>query len=128
MDTQLLKRILLERKSNIKSSIDSIKERSFSEGTKLVLSEDSTADQHFADLGTETFERSKDLGLKDGLEADLIKVRQALKRIENGTYGLCAVCGQPIPEQRLKALPEAELCMSCQEDQETATRPPTEDQ
>jgi DnaK suppressor protein len=43
-----------------------------------------------------------------------VEVQQALTRIENGTYGLCSNCGQPIPEKRLEALPWATLCVTCE--------------
>jgi DnaK suppressor protein len=43
----------------------------------------------------------------------LAEVQQALVRIENGTYGICSNCGQPIPEKRLEAIPWATLCVAC---------------
>lgn len=45
----------------------------------------------------------------------LLEVQHALKRITDGTYGLCTVCGQPIPEKRLLALPWATMCIKDQE-------------
>jgi len=42
-------------------------------------------------------------------------IKEALKRIDEGTYGLCRVCGQPIPAKRLEALPWAELCVKDQQ-------------
>ena len=44
----------------------------------------------------------------------LVEVQQALARIENGTYGICSNCGQPIPEKRLEAIPWATLCVNCE--------------
>jgi RNA polymerase-binding transcription factor len=44
----------------------------------------------------------------------LAEVQQALARIENGTYGICSNCGQPIPEKRLEAIPWATLCVTCE--------------
>ena len=44
----------------------------------------------------------------------LVEVQQALARIENGTYGICSNCGQPIPEKRLEAIPWATLCVTCE--------------
>jgi len=44
----------------------------------------------------------------------LVEVQQALARIENGTYGICTNCGQPIPEKRLEAIPWASLCVTCE--------------
>jgi DnaK suppressor protein len=51
---------------------------------------------------------------KDQLEC----VEAALERIEAGVFGICLLCGEPIPAQRLEALPWAELCISCREKQE----------
>ena len=44
----------------------------------------------------------------------LVEVQQALARIDNGTYGICSNCGQPIPEKRLEAIPWATLCVACE--------------
>src|SRR5262252_5940298 len=44
----------------------------------------------------------------------LAEVQQALARIENGTYGICSNCGEPIPEKRLEAIPWASLCVTCE--------------
>jgi DnaK suppressor protein len=48
----------------------------------------------------------------------LDQIRQALERLEAGTYGRCTSCGRPINLERLEILPSAELCISCQENQE----------
>jgi RNA polymerase-binding transcription factor DksA len=45
--------------------------------------------------------------------AEVILIEAALKRIQEGTYGMCLKCGQRIPEKRLRALPEAESCLDC---------------
>ena len=105
-------------------------EGTFSESLKERTGEDSSYDQHSADLALETFERGKDLGLKDGLEIDRAKIALALERIDKGNYGNCLRCGNPIPEGRLQAVPEAELCIHCQREQEVApasTRPVEEE-
>ena len=57
--------------------------------------------------------------LLDNEKALLAKVQQALVRIENGTYGICTNCGQPIPEKRLEAIPWASLCVSCEQERGT---------
>jgi DnaK suppressor protein len=51
--------------------------------------------------------------LQANLEGRLKQTRAALARIENGSYGLCGACHQPIPEGRLAAMPEAPLCVKC---------------
>ncbi|HEX7277303.1 MAG TPA: TraR/DksA C4-type zinc finger protein [Acidimicrobiales bacterium] len=76
-------------------------------------------DQHQADIGTETFEREKDLSIIERVEAELADVEHALRRLDEGTYGLCEACGRPIDEARLDAIPAARLCL---DDQATAER------
>ncbi len=67
----------------------------------------SNYDQHPADSATDTFEREKDLGILDDLEAELAEIEAAIERIENGTYGIDEVTGAPIDEARLEAIPVA---------------------
>jgi RNA polymerase-binding transcription factor DksA len=85
------------------------------------LSELSSVDQHQADMGTETFEREKDLSILESIEGELADVEHALRRLDEGTYGTCEACGRPIDEDRLQALPATRLC---REDQERAELAP----
>lgn len=64
-------------------------------------------DQHPADQGSETFERSKDLAILEGLESDLAEIEAALVRLDEGTFGIDEVTGEPIDPERLDALPTA---------------------
>jgi RNA polymerase-binding transcription factor DksA len=64
-------------------------------------------DQHPADQGSETFEREKDLSILERLEADLAEIEAALARIDEGTYGVDEVTGEPIDPERLSAIPTA---------------------
>ena len=74
---------------------------------------------HMADDATEAFEQAKDLALRQNLERLLDQVEDALQRFEAGTYGLCEQCGKDIDPARLKALPYATLCLSCQQRRES---------
>ena len=87
------------------------------------VSELSSYDQHQADMGTETFEREKDLSILEQIEAELADVDHALKRLDDGTYGTCEVDGKPIPEERLEALPAARFCLEHQTEAEREVRP-----
>ncbi len=62
---------------------------------------------------TESLEFEKRLALEKQLYEQRTEIEHALKKIENGTYGLCDSCGQPIAENRLEALPQASLCIEC---------------
>ena len=90
------------------------------------LAELSSADQHQADIGTETFDREKDLSILEGIEAELADVEHALRRIDDGTYGTCEACGRPVGDERLEAPPAARFCLEDQATAERETRVPDE--
>lgn len=73
-------------------------------------------DQHPGDMGTETFERTKELAVRDQLEAQLADVDAALARIEAGEYGRCEACGKEIEPERLEARPATRYCLEHQEE------------
>ena len=91
-------------------------------GQRDALAELSVCDNHPADIGTETFERSKDIGLRDRGRVRLDKIDDALYRIAGGTYGICQHCGCLITEERLEAEPEAVFCIACQEVRDATDR------
>ncbi|MDQ1376787.1 MAG: hypothetical protein QOE15_960 [Acidimicrobiaceae bacterium] len=55
-------------------------------------------------------EPAPDLSILDDLETELRDVEHALRRLDDGTYGICEVCGDPISESRLEATPAARVC------------------
>ena len=71
----------------------------------------SLTDQHPADAASETESRELDLTRQRMLEVRLDRARQALGRIEDGTYGTCVACGEQIPRERLEAVPETPYCV-----------------
>jgi RNA polymerase-binding transcription factor DksA len=83
------------------------------------FSEGGSADQHPADMGTETFELEKDLSIQSNLEASLADVEWAMKRLDDGTYGTCETCKRKIPKARLEAMPATRYCL---DDQQRAER------
>ncbi len=64
---------------------------------------------------TESLELEKRLAVEKQVIDHLADVVHALRKFEEGTYGLCDSCGQPIAPDRLEALPQASLCVSCKE-------------
>ena len=58
--------------------------------------------------------RGRSMSVLDTLEEQLLDINRALERIDEGAYGICTNCGQPIQAERLEALPWAELCIDCQ--------------
>jgi len=73
---------------------------------------------HLADSATDTFMRELDGGLEENAERLLAEVDAALRRIDEGTYGICGACGRPIDEARLEAVPYATLCIDDKRAQE----------
>ena len=67
-----------------------------------------------AELAAETVERELDRSVREAAEASLHDVERALRRLENGTYGVCPVGSHPIDDGRLEAKPEAEYCVEHQ--------------
>ena len=77
-----------------------------------------SGDQHLADHASEVFDRELDDTLEENAELVVHEIDDALARLEDGTYGTCAVCGRPIPEDRLAAIPYATLCIEDRRRQE----------
>ncbi|MGH3134296.1 MAG: TraR/DksA family transcriptional regulator [Gaiellaceae bacterium] len=77
-------------------------------------------DDHLADSATETFMRELDGGLEENAGHLIEEIERALRRIEEGTYGTCLVCGRPIDVERLEAVPYATLCIDDKRAQERA--------
>lgn len=71
----------------------------------------SLRDQHPADAATETESRELDLTQQLMVEARIGRIHDALERMDRGTYGRCVVCGAPIPEERLEAIPDTAYCV-----------------
>ena len=68
-----------------------------------------------ADAGTKTYERDQEISLANISREKLAQSRHALGRLDDGSYGVCESCGQPIGKFRLQAAPRATLCRSCKE-------------
>jgi RNA polymerase-binding transcription factor DksA len=107
---------------DVKATFDHLGEESETEAA----GELATLVQHPADLGTETFDRERDLSLLEQVVAELDDVEHALRRLDDGSYGTCEACGQPIDAARLEALPAARFCVKDQSaaEREAGVHPP----
>lgn len=103
------------RLQEVRSGFDDLKSETEDES----LGELSSVDQHQADVGTETFNRERDLSILERVEAELADIDHALRRLDEGSYGTCEACGKPIGDDRLEAMPAARFCL---DDQATAER------
>jgi DnaK suppressor protein len=68
---------------------------------------------HMADYGSDNYEQEFTLGLLENDVETLRDINDALARIDEGTFGLCEECGEPIARARIKALPYARMCVEC---------------
>lgn len=73
----------------------------------------SADDDDMADVAADIYERGKTLSLISSLEDKLRSIEHAIDAATSGSYGICEVCGQPIPRERLQIMPETTLCVQC---------------
>ncbi len=71
-----------------------------------------------ADMGATSFERDQELTVLNNERDKLAQIERAQARIDDGTYGVCESCGNPIGKMRLMAFPRATLCMTCKQREE----------
>jgi DnaK suppressor protein len=115
-----LKKRLLEEREELQRQAAEIEESSFGGGQSELSGDVASFDEEFADAGTATFEREKDLSLSNNIRDLTDKIDRALQRIKDGNYGLCERCGRPIEKARIKALPYATLCIRDKQAEERA--------
>lgn len=106
-----LEKGLREELDQLRKQAADIEEGSFGGAQSEVTGDLASFDEEYADAGTATFEREKDLSLTNNIRDLIEKTEHALSRIDEGTYGLCERCGRPIEKARIKALPYATLCI-----------------
>jgi len=114
MEHALAQRLLWDKRKDLVTRLERLNEE-MEAGQRDTVQELSSVDNHPADLGSETYEREKDLGLRETLRGNLRAVDAALHRLEEGSFGLCAHCSEPIADARLEVIPEAEYCVHCQQ-------------
>ncbi len=73
---------------------------------------------HMADMAADTYEREVSMNIVSSEQELLYQVDDALKRLDDGSFGVCQQCSQPITMSRLKAVPYASLCIACQRTKE----------
>ncbi|WP_058301808.1 TraR/DksA C4-type zinc finger protein [Gorillibacterium timonense] len=123
-----LAKLLLDEKRDLEERFSANAHFGLGESLAEGTSELSSYDNHPADVGTEMFERGKDLALNEEAEKEYRRVNDALERMEQGTYGTCVRCGQPIPYDRLEALPATSFCYEHSPEREVSNRRPIEEE
>jgi DnaK suppressor protein len=106
------RQLLLDERANYIRSAEVLK----AQADSLALEHepgDVQFDEEGGEGGTSNVDRELDLVLSAQARAAAAEIDRALAKIQAGTYGLCEQCGQPIPDARLQALPQAALCVAC---------------
>lgn len=124
---QQLRQKLEQEKSEIEKRLKQNDHDGMEQSMNDSIGELSGYDNHPADLGTEIYERGKDLALNENDERQLEEIDKALMRMDEGTYGICRVCGGKIAEERLEAVPTTQYCIEHHPEQHSSVRRPVEE-
>jgi len=110
------KKSIKAKLDNIDHDIGDIRENlDASTGSSSTLAQESVYSVHMADAGTDSYEREKGYHFINR-ETDYHKfLTKALERIEEGTFGVCQICNELIPEERMKEVPNTTKCVQCKE-------------
>ena len=114
-----IRKELESERSGLQAQLDELTQDSFN-GTQSEMTGEVGLDDDFADAGSATFERERDLSIQNNIRDLIDQTTRAIQRIDDGNYGTCERCGNPIEAARLKALPHALLCMDCKRREERA--------
>lgn len=127
-DLEHFKKIILEKRDEILEQLQNLKEQMLDPSTGEYINENSPYSLHMAEQGTDAMEREKTFLYAQRETKFLGYLEDALKRIENGTYGICIECIEEpqhlcetcplIPKARLEAVPHSQLCLPMKQRQE----------
>ena len=110
------KKKIKEKLDNVANDLDDSRGNLESNiGGSTSLAQESVYSVHMADAGTDSYEREKGYHFINR-ETDYHKfLTKALERIEDGSFGVCSICGDLIPEERMIEVPNATKCVRCKE-------------
>ena len=117
-DLEEFKRLLLRRRAQLSGEVEKLADEALRQNRQDASGDLSSMPIHMADIATDNFEKELNLDFIQRESAELRDIDEALARIEEGTFGLCQVCGKRIRKSRLRAVPHARLCIECQRREE----------
>lgn len=112
------KELLLKAKIDLIEQILAVEKDALKKSQRDASGDLSGYSIHMADIATDNYNREFSLSRASVDQRIIYAIEEALKRIEEGEYGICTNCGAMISEKRLKAIPYAELCIDCQGNEE----------
>jgi len=123
-DAAKFKALLLDLRDHLIDGVNFLASDNLKRSHRDASGELSGYSLHMADAGTDTFDREFALSLVSNEQEALYEIEEALKRLDQNTYGLCGMCERPIMKARLEAVPFARLCVNCQSNIERTDRRP----
>jgi len=120
-ELQAMRERMAEEKTRILEELINLKGEALNKSSKDASGDLSGYSFHMADMATDLYDREFSLELAEGERAILLALGDAIRRIDEGTYGVCDLCGTKISKQRLEAMPQAEHCITCQEKKEKSS-------
>ena len=112
------KKLILKRKDEVLDEIKHISDDTLKKSQKDASGDISGYTYHMADVATDTYDREFSLSIASSEREVLYELNDALKKIDEGAFGICEECKRQIAKNRLKAVPFARLCVACQEKRE----------
>jgi len=117
-ELEYFKKLIFKIKEKIVDEIKSISEDTLKKSQKDAAGDISGYAYHMADVASDTYDREFSLGLASNERQSLYELDDAIKKIEEGIFGICEECKSLISRTRLKVVPFARLCVKCQEKRE----------
>lgn len=117
-----LKEKLEMQRRRIVSGIDRIERNTLNKSQRDSSGDLSGYTFHMADQATDNFDTEFSLDLASNEQKLLNEIEDAIKKVDDGTFGLCEECNKPIAVKRLNAVPYARCCIKCQEKSEKRVR------
>jgi len=120
-ELDVIKAELKAKKAQVLDEIISLKGGSINKSPKDASGDLSGYSFHMADMATDLYDREFSLELAEAERERLYALDEAVKRIDEGKYGVCDACGIRISKKRLKVMPQAQNCIKCQEKEEKSS-------
>lgn len=117
-DLKALKKLLVKEKVTLFKGITQLRNETLKKSQREASGDLSGYAYHMADMASDVYERDLLLQLASGERDLLLKIDEALKRMEEGEYGFCVECKKKIGKTRLRAIPHTSHCLNCQEEEE----------
>ena len=117
-ELERFEKLLQAKRLDLLKEMGLLKDTQLNSTTKEATGDHSSYSFHMADQGTDAMEREKAFLFASKTGRLLYHINEALRRIQNATYGKCAKCGHNISVQRLLAVPHARYCLNCKEQEE----------